>query len=493
MVMVPIVREYYLYLRKDKNNTTRGLLITLDCGTTAHEPLQHIANEGIDTIVIDHHLADDTLPAAHSVINPNRKDDNSGLGYLAAVGVTFLVCVALNRYIQQQQKDHLLSEINLMSLLDLVALGTICDVVPLFGLNRAYVNTGLKVMNNIQTQRAGIKAILMISGCDENKAINSYDLGFMIGPRINAGGRIGDSKTGVRLLTTNDASEAELLARELETFNQIRKNMEFTAIEQAKEQIEALSLNEKPYILAVSDEWHQGIIGIVAGRIKEQYNLPTFVLTFRKDENYSDDEDHGHDNKNEDNSDDTQLHSNDIIGKASARGTADCDVGAVIKNAVNSGILLNGGGHKMAGGLSIVKSKLPEFEEYMQSAFKGKNNNLTVLKIDAGISLAGVNQNLLSTIDMLQPFGSDYPSPRFIFTNINVIRSNIVGKNHVSCILCQGDKSIRAILFHGADSLSGKELLKQSGKLLHITGYLTTNIYNNIKTFQIIIDDVMIS
>ena len=460
----------------EKFDGQKGLLVTLDCGATAFDALKAIASFGIDTIVIDHHIGDEDLPVAHSIINPNRKDEpKSDLCNLAAVGVTFLFCVGLMRHVKNSVPEMIVSKVELLKLLDLVALGTICDVVPLHGLNRAYVNCGLKVLNSPK-RRLGLQKILEAAGIENaggkvNKKLGVYELGFVIGPRINAGGRVGDSTFGVQLLTTTSIFEATRIAGELEEFNIERKYLETKALKEALKEAELQAFsqmkeNKQKYIVVANDNWHPGVIGIVAGRLKEKFNYPSFVITFFDENNKK-----------------------SIIGKASARGINTCDVGTTIKKAVKEGILLSGGGHKMAGGFSIEKSKITQFKKYLNDALKDIDTTFA-LQIDAPLSLAAVTEELWETLESLQPFGANYPTPLFLFSNLFVVNSRVVGDGHISCVLSDGKKSLKAIAFKACGTAMEELLLNDNHKLIHVVGQITKTVWKDTASFQINITDL---
>ncbi|MEX2248435.1 MAG: single-stranded-DNA-specific exonuclease RecJ, partial [Parvibaculum sp.] len=315
-----------------------GLVVTVDCGTMAHKALGLAADAGLPSIVIDHHQAEPALPPAYALVNPNRLDDESGLGQLAAVGVAFLFVVAINRALRDAGFYAGRAEPDLMQWLDLVALGTVCDVVPLTGLNRAFVAQGLRVM--ARRRNVGLAALADVARM--NGAPSTYHLGFLLGPRVNAGGRVGRADLGARLLVTEDEEEARALAEELNVMNAERQAIEAQVLEEALAQVEArLSASRvntpPPLILAQARGWHPGVIGIVASRLKDKYDRPTFVLAF--------------DAKGE--------------GKGSGRSIAGVDLGRAVTAALEAGLLVNGGGHAMAAGITLGENKLEAFEAFL--------------------------------------------------------------------------------------------------------------------------------
>ena len=319
------------------------LIFTVDCGTLSFEPINFAKKNNIDVIILDHHQSEIKLPAAHSIVNPNRFDDRSELNYLCAAGVSFMFLVALNKKLRDQNwfLNNSIKEPDLMNILDLVSLGTVCDVVPLIGLNRAFVCQGLKVLKN--KNNLGLKTLIEV--CNIEKNITAHELGYAIGPRINAGGRVGQSTHGANLLLNQNPKNAFKLAAELNTYNEERKILETELLNKILNTDYKNSAD--PVIILHGENWHEGIIGIIAARVKDKYNKPTIIISV-----------------------------NNGIGKGSGRSIHGFDLGSVIIGAVQSGLLSKGGGHKMAAGFTIDVNKIDEFKKFVFKKFKSININL---------------------------------------------------------------------------------------------------------------------
>ena len=439
------------------------VVITVDCGTTAYGPLEAAAEAGIEIIVVDHHVAEPRLPSGSLVINPNRADEASSCKQLAAVGVTFLLIVGINRALRNEfwyEEGH--KEPDLMSLLDLVALGTICDVVPLTGVNRALVTQGLKVL--AARTNPGISALANVAGVDQ--PLDSYHAGFVLGPRVNAGGRVGDSGLGVRLLTTHDPDEASAVAELLDNYNKERQDIEQfvqeTALDQALEQAE----DGRPLILVYREDWHPGVIGIVAGRLRERFNLPAIVVSFSEG-----------------------------LGKGSGRSVKGVALGPAVLAAHQAGILVNGGGHNMAAGFTVEEDKLNDLRDYLEQHILRQLEGVSIeptLGVDGALSTTGVTTEVIEMLDLAGPFGSGNPRPRFVIPQARVTFASIVGKDHVRCTFANTDGSgkLNGIAFRSADTPLGKALLNSNGLPLHIAGNLRINSWQNRKSAQIFVDDV---
>ncbi|MCZ6591291.1 MAG: single-stranded-DNA-specific exonuclease RecJ, partial [Alphaproteobacteria bacterium] len=407
------------------------VVITVDCGITAFEALDDAAQAGIDVIVVDHHVAEPRLPAAAAVINPNRLDDESGLGMLAAVGVSFLLAVALNRGLRAAgwYGADGRSEPDLLNLLDLVALGTVCDVVKLEGLNRAFVTQGLRVM--ARRRNTGLAALADVARVNEKPS--EYHAGFVLGPRVNAGGRVGEASLGARLLTTGDADEATELAQALDSFNAERQAIEAEVLEEALTVV-AEEGSEAPLVFVAGEGWHAGVIGIVASRLKDKYARPALVIGLDGD-----------------------------IGKGSGRSVDGVDLGSAVIAARQVGLLINGGGHKMAAGLTVERGKLSELREFIGErigAAVAAGQATPTLNVDASVRLAGATAALVAAIQQLAPFGAGNPEPRFVLPSVRVAKADVVGKGHVRCILSDGGKGrLKAIAFRAVGEPLGDALL----------------------------------
>ena len=440
------------------------LLITVDCGTTAFDVLDYATQHDLPTIVIDHHQAEQKLPNVYAVVNPKRLDEENNypyLKYMAAVGVAFMTIVAVNRHLRNQGFYQNRNEPDLKQWLDLVALGTVCDVVPLLGLNRAFVRQGLTVMAH--RQNVGIKALIDKSSI--NEAPTSYHLGYILGPRINAGGRVGDSSLGNKLLCSKDDFEAASLAEKLDGFNNQRKEIEAYVLLQAIEILEGTP-QSYPMAFVYGNDWHQGVIGIVAGKLRERYNLPSFVMSVEPDE-----------------------------VKGSARSVPGLDIGALIMKAKEQGILTQGGGHIMAAGFSLEQDKIEEFckfaGEYIQNIMQ--EQTLTpVLEIDGSIDLSAAGVDFIDKLEALAPYGSGNPEPRLMLSNALVTKSSIVGSGHVRCFLTSlNGGSLKAMAFRCADNEMGKALLNGAGQSFNLVGNLRRDNWQGHNQTQFIIDDAM--
>jgi single-stranded-DNA-specific exonuclease len=445
------------------------VIITVDCGTLSFEPIDIAIAAGIDVIVVDHHLSDTTLPAAHALINPNRYDETSPLGYLAAVGVAFLLAVAIRQKLTQQGwfTDAKKSP-DLMQLLDIAALGTVCDMVPLVGLNRAFVAQGLKIM--AKRQNIGIAALADRAGVKEQ--IAPYHLGFLLGPRVNAGGRVGKSSLGATLLSTADPLEAMAISEELDSMNQERKAIEAQVQIEAMAQAEALA-PDMPIIIVASEGWHPGVIGIVAGRIKEKYRKPVAVIALDKNG----------------------------IGKASARSITGFDFGKMVVNAKHLGLLLAGGGHAMAAGFSIEASQISAFTAFMANAvltaFSGTLPNPSEF-FDGHLALEGITLPFAELLATVSPFGMGNPEPRFVLRDIKVIQASYVGATGIKVILAHdglrsGSITITATAFNLRDTAIEPLLMEANRHRLHLLGRIRINRWNGQRKTEFSIDDVALA
>jgi single-stranded-DNA-specific exonuclease len=442
-----------------------GVVVTVDCGTTAHGPLGEAAAAGLDVVVIDHHAAEPQLPAAVAVVNPNRLDCESGERHLAAVGVTFLLIVGLNRALKQSGWYGQHPAPDLLQWLDLVALGTVCDVVPLVGLNRVLVTQGIKVM----ASRRNPGLVALADAANVAERLDAYHLGYVLGPRVNAGGRVGRADLGCRLLSSEDPVEARKLAAELEQFNAERKEIEAAVQAAAIQQVEAAGDGTGPWILAHGDDWHPGVIGIVAGRLKERYNRPACVVAWEQ----------GPDGR---------------IGKGSGRSVAGIDLGAAVIAARQAGLLIGGGGHRMAAGFTVAEARLAEFQAFMAERLGGEQSGLDLtpeLGIDGLLSLPAATPTLLELLAGLGPYGAGNAEPRFVLPRVRVIRADVVGQNHVRCVLAAGagPERLKAIAFRALETELGAALLQTGGATLHIAGHLRLDSWQGRTGVQLMIDD----
>jgi len=425
------------------------LIVTVDCGVTSFEALDAARAGGVDVIVIDHHQTGVDLPPAAAIVNPNRQDDVSGQGDLAAVGVTFLVAAGLVRLLRQRGFfGAARPQPDLLSQLDLVALGTVCDIVPLRGLNRAFVHKGLVAMRH--TSRPGILALAMEAGLKE--PVDSGHLGFLLGPRINAGGRIGDAALGARLLTATDEDQAREIAETLGRLNRERQAIESAAAQDAIAEAEAeIGDGEGPaVIVAARDGWHPGVAGLVASRLKDRFGRPAIAIAFLKDAD---------------------------SGTGSGRSMSGVDLGGAIRKAVDNGILVKGGGHAMAAGLTIERSKLAEFRQYLEAELGAqvrRSRQDNALNIDAAMTAGGARLELISSLNAAGPYGSGNPSPVFAFPAHRLRFAEVVGNGHVRIgLTADTGSTLKGIAFRAAGTPLGDMLLSAGGRPLHVAGTLS--------------------
>ena len=440
-----------------------SLVLTVDCGTTAFSPLKDAADAGLDVVVIDHHVAEPMLPDAVAVVNPNRLDETSPVGQLCAAGMVFMLIIAVNRALRDAfwyGEGH--GEPDLMKMLDLVALATVADVVPLTGVNRALVRQGLAVM--ARRENPGIAALADISRLDELP--EAWHLGFMLGPRVNAGGRVGEAGLGVKLLTTNDKDEATGIAMRLDQYNSERREIEAAVLNAAMAQAERQAEADAPLILVASEGWHPGVIGIVAGRIKETFNRPACVVSIESG-----------------------------LGKGSGRSVRGVDLGPAVIAAHQAGHLVNGGGHAMAAGFTVAGERLDDFRRFLTDHIE---NQLAVavlapdIGIDGALSPEGATVEFIDSLNDAGPFGAGNPRPRFVLPAVAPINARIVGTDHVSCFLAapQGGPRLKSIAFRTAGTPVGEALLNARGGALHVAGHLNVDTWQGDRKPQLIIEDV---
>ncbi len=439
-----------------------SVVVTVDCGISAHQALEAAAAAGLDVIVCDHHMAETRLPQACAVINPNRLDDTSACGSLAAVGVAFLVVVAVNRILRRDGYYADRPEPDLRQWLDLVALGTVCDMVPLRGVNRAFVVQGLKVM--ARRDNIGIRALADVAGIDETP--RSYHAGFVLGPRINAGGRVGEAGLGARLLSTDDPQEAASIARRLDDFNRERQKIELRVLDEAIAQIEALDDRERrsAILVAAQEEWHPGVVGIVASRLVERFNRPACVVALKGD-----------------------------LGTASGRSIPGVDLGAAVNAARQAGLLVKGGGHAMAAGFTVARERLAELREFLVERLAnrvGTPEDTPTLHLDGVLSVSGASAGLLAELAKVGPFGMGNPEPRFVIANARLAYVNVAGTNHLRCVLVD-DRGTRldAMAFRCLDRPLGAALRNHAGALFHFAGKLQENSWRGQTKPRFVIDD----
>jgi len=454
------------------------VVITVDCGISAHEPFERVVaynaeyrkgNSPLDVIVIDHHQAEPKLPPAHAIVNPNRLDETSEHGQMAAVGVAYLLVVALHRELRKngffERKG--LPEPDLLQWLDLVALGTVCDVAQLTGVNRALVAQGLKVM--ARRRNPGIAALADIAKLDAKP--EAWHCGFFLGPRVNAGGRVGDPDLGVRLLSTDDPAEARMLAQRLDELNTERRAIEAQVVEEAVAQVTLAKPTS--VVFAVGRNWHPGVIGIVASRLKERFDLPACVLAVENG-----------------------------IAKASARSVRGLDLGAAVIAARQAGLLINGGGHAMAAGFTVAEDKIPALREFLEARIA---RDLAVAQLEPNLSVDGAllpkacTVELAQSIQALGPFGAGNPEPRFWLPAVKLAKVDIVGTSHVRMyvsgdLLGAGTKAggggqLKAMAFRVADQELGRALLAAGGRTVALAGRLRASEWMGKWSAELQIDD----
>lgn len=449
---------------KDSGST---LVITVDCGIVSFEPVDYANSINLDTIILDHHLSIDTLPNAHAVVNPNRFDDDFPIKSIAAVGVAYLTAIAVRSKLKDMGyfKNH--KDVDMLSYLDLVALGTVCDVMSLVGVNRAFVTQGLKLI--AARKNLGLSVLSDVAKLDS--APQSYHLGFVLGPRINAGGRVGEGFLGAELLSTLDSEKAFEIAHRLEKLNDERRAIEATTLDIAINQIESGALYNNPVIMVKGDNWHQGILGILASRIKEKYQKPAAVVSFV-----------------------------DGVGKGSARSIPGIDFGTLIANAKAKEMILQGGGHAMAGGFSVEASRVDEFYDFLCENANSSKEAFEKVKdcyVDAIVSAGSINGKLAKEISKAAPFGSGNNHPKVLLKQVIILNVRVVGKNHLLVIVgdSKTDKkvmqTVKCILFKGHENEVGHFITENVGKTLNLVGQVQLNALDDAKA-DFIIEDVLL-
>ena len=432
------------------------VVVTVDCGITAHEALAAGAEAGLDAIVVDHHAAGETLPRALAIVNPNRRDEGSPLKQVAAVGVAFLLAVATNRALRAAGWYATRPEPDLLGLLDLVALGTVADVVPLTGLNRVFVSQGLKVAN--AGGNAGLVALAAVARLAG--PIGAYHLGYVLGPRVNAGGRVGAADLGARLLSTDDPVEARSLAERLDGYNRERQAIEAAVLEAAQAQV--IAAGDRPIAFAAGEGWHPGVIGIVASRLKDKFGRPALVVAL-----------------------------DGAQGKGSGRADAGFDLGAAVLAARDAGLLVNGGGHPRAAGFTLAADRLGAFRAFIESQAADRAPPSAVLDIDGQLSLAAATPDLVATVERAGPYGTGHREPRFAFGAVRVAFADVVGSAHVRCTLADSaGVRLSAIAFRAASTPVGAALLDRAGAALDVSGVLRADTWQGRVRVQLQIDDV---
>jgi single-stranded-DNA-specific exonuclease len=443
------------------------VVITVDCGISAFEALDEAKACGLDVVVVDHHVAEERLPAAHAVINPNRLDEASPHRQLAAVGVAFLLVVAVNRELRRRGFFNAVRrEPDLMQWLDIVALGTVCDQVRLTGINRALVAQGLKVMAG--RGNAGLRALADVARLDARP--EAWHLGFMLGPRINAGGRVGRPDLGARLLATDDDDEALALARELDAFNAERREIEAQVLEQAlaqaEEQVGGGAPDERALLFLAGENWHPGVIGIVASRVIERYHRPVCVAGI-----------------------------DGAMARGSGRSVPGIDLGAAVIAARQEGLLVNGGGHAMAAGFAVARERLAELGSFLEERIARQRAEAgeelgRMLYLDGAVAVRAATPDLIASLNALAPFGTGNAEPRFVIPAARIGKADVVGENHVRVFVSGADGGrLKAMAFRAADNPLGRALLETGGLPLHLAGKLRADTWMGRNEVQMFIDD----
>ena len=440
------------------------LIFTVDCGTLSHEPIKFANKSNIDVIVLDHHQSEILLPKACAIINPNRHDDTSNLNYLCAAGVCFVFLVALNKKLRERKwfENNNINEPNILNFLDLVSLGTVCDVVPLIGLNRAMVKQGLQILK--KRSNLGLKTLFDL--CKIEASPNIFDLGFKLGPRINAGGRVGNSSHGAELLISEDPQKVYQIALGLDKSNNERRNIEMTLFKIIDSEIK--KYHNYPVNVISGKDWHEGVIGIVASKIKDKYNKPTIIIS---------------------------LDGN--IGKGSARSIVGFDIGSQIIKAVQSNILEKGGGHKMAGGFTVIEKNIPLFRDQLIKNYEKIFKNLSAEKnlyLDSLIAPSALNEDFYNEINLLGPFGSGNKEPTFMIENLKVLSTDIISNLHIKTLLIGMDgTTVKGYAWNAKGSILENYLYKNKNKKINIAGNIRLNEWQGKKEIQFNIQDISVN
>ncbi|MER8794944.1 single-stranded-DNA-specific exonuclease RecJ [Mesorhizobium sp. M0984] len=441
------------------------LIVTVDCGTNSAASIDAAKAVGADVVVLDHHQVGGPLPAATAVVNPNREDDLSGQGHLCAAGVVFLCLVQTAKILRSRLPDA--APPDLLGLLDLVALGTVCDVVPLTGINRAFVVKGLQVAR--QQRNEGLAALARVSRIGE--PINTFHLAFLIGPRINAGGRIGDAALGSRLLATDDPVEARTIAETLDRLNQERQSMEQEMLAAARSEADAelAGGNGPAIVVTASSNWHPGIVGLLASRLKDHARRPAFAIAFNVNG----------------------------VGTGSGRSVSGFDLGRLVREAADAGLIVKGGGHGMAAGITVERAKLGELRAFFEECaavdvfrLQGEES----LAIDGALAAEGATLALLDALERAGPFGAGHVAPVFALPRHRLVDARAVGSNHIRADLqSESGGRIQAIAFRAVDTALGEFLFKNRGKPVHVAGSLSGNHWNGNRTVQFRIVDAALA
>ncbi|OFW87047.1 MAG: single-stranded-DNA-specific exonuclease RecJ [Alphaproteobacteria bacterium RIFCSPHIGHO2_02_FULL_46_13] len=452
-------------------NQGADIVLMADCGTTAFDVLAEARSIGLDVCVFDHHEQGEKLPDAKWVINPKRKDDTSGFGMLAAVGVTFLACVAMNKALREAGyfKDKNIPEVPLKEWLDLVGLGTVCDMVPLTGPNRLLVRAGFQQM--AQKKNLGLKALCEVGGLKKDPT--PEDAGFVLGPRINAGSRVHQADLGAKLLSSEDAEDAKNMAWTLNDCNSKRRDIQADMMREANDMIEKRGLADKPLIMVADESWHVGLNGLVAGEIKQRYGKPACCIAF------------------------APGMSGELEGRGSGRSVPGFNMAALFMAAKDAGLVIKGGGHAMAAGFTVMPDKIPALEEFFQTEAEkiaGGADLISEELVDGIASIRGVRPDFVKLLqDNVGPFGQENPEPRFVIPSVRVVMADIVGESHVRLQItdAEGGARMKAVAFRAVGTPLGDMLLSsKGGRLLHLLGQFKINHWNGVDSVEFLVDDV---
>jgi single-stranded-DNA-specific exonuclease len=441
-----------------------SLIVTVDCGSTSFDSLEVAARKGIDVVVIDHHQTGAELPLAAAVVNPNRQDCLSGQGHLCAAGVVFVLCIALQSHLRAKGFYGKAEAPDLLAWLDMVALATVCDVVPLKGVNRAFVVQGLKVLRSLQNP--GLKALCDAAGL--NKPPTPHTLGFVLGPRINAGGRIGDAALGARLLAIAEGEEADRIAQTLDRLNRERREIELKTVEEAAAYADRALLEDPscPVLIAGSPAWHKGLVGLAASRLTDRFQRPCLIFSY-----------------------------DESAGEAtgSARSVAGVDIGAAVRGAVEAGLAKKGGGHAMAAGVTVAQARLPELAAYLQEALWPAYRaavSTAELPVDGALTPRAATAEFVSQLEHAGPFGQGNPAPRFCLAAVRVTMMKEFTGGHLRCALQSADGSqISAVAFRAARTELGAALEHGRGPGCHVAGRLARDEWGGRERVEFQIED----
>lgn len=444
-------------------------VIMADCGTTAFDAVQAGREIGLEISIFDHHESEETLPDANHVINPKRRDDTSGLGMLAACGVTFLACVAINKVLRREKffETRGIAEAPMKSWMDLVGLGTVCDMVPMTGPNRLFVRAGFAQM--AMKSNPGIRALCEVSNLES--APEPKDAGWTLGPRINAGSRVHKSDLGARLLSTDDLDEARSIAFVLDDCNEQRKKIQSKMMTEAVEMVEREALDQHPFIMVSDADWHPGLSGLVAGRLKERFGKPSVVVTF------------------------AENGEGVLEGRGSGRSITGVNMAEAFIAARNAGLLVKGGGHAMAGGFTVMPDRLPELREFLSAHITAQMENIdTTMEtvIDAIATVRGAQANFVKIVtDRVGPFGPQNPEPVFALANVRIQMADVLKDKHIRVQFSdwEGGARMKGMFFYGVGTKLGDALLKHGGQMFHMAGQFQINNWMGRESVEFLISD----